>query len=147
MNQLRGTICVLTGLAGVAACGDGNAPQPQTPAEALVLRQVEAYNAHDIEAFAAFYDDRVELFNLPDSSAFSRGKASLRSNFAETFEEGKPSCEIAGHISAGSFVTVRENCTFAKTGTRKFLVTYQVEDGLIRRVWFATAPGADSTAD
>jgi len=39
-----------------------------SPAEALVQRQLEAYNAHDLEGFIATYAPGIEIFDLPDAA-------------------------------------------------------------------------------
>ncbi|MBU1377561.1 MAG: nuclear transport factor 2 family protein [Alphaproteobacteria bacterium] len=104
--------------------------------EALVQRQVEAYNAGDVQAFANTYADDVELFELgADSKPFLRGRAALIAEYGPMFAKAKPKATILHRTVSGAFVTDHERVT-AGPRTVESVAVYQVESDKIRRVWF-----------
>ena len=109
-----------------------------TPQE-LAQRQLEAYNAQDVERFAACYADDVEAYELPAGTLLFRGRDALRVRYARLFA-ANPNlhCRLTGRIAEGAFVIDQEELTGrADGGSARALAIYQVEDGRIRRVWFA----------
>ena len=109
----------------------------ETP-EAVVQRQLEAYNAHDIEAFVATYADDVQLFELPDK-VLMRGSAELRERYAERFRDTRLHADIVNRIALGDTVIDHERVrlTFPQgPGTVEAIAIYQVRDGKIINVWF-----------
>lgn len=109
---------------------------PVSPA-ALVQRQLDAYNAHDLDAFVATYSEDIELFSLPNPEGRSGGHAMLRDTYGSLFAEQKPNCRALSRIVEGTFVIDQEFCRFGEDRVLRATAIYQVEDGLIRRVWFA----------
>jgi imidazolonepropionase-like amidohydrolase len=111
-------------------------------AEAIVQRQLEAYNAHDIEAFLATYAEDVEIFSLPNSETpDTTGLAAMRQIYGEMFA-GLPdlNCQVVDRVVEGSYVIDQELCIVSAGEPRmRATAIYQVENGLIRRVWFAAA--------
>lgn len=115
------------------------APTPKTlsPA-ALVQKQIEAFNAHDLEALLATYSDELEVFELPGGQAAPSGKLALRTIYAERF---RTLPDLHGSVQAqmvsGSYVIQRERITGRGEGkgALEAVVIYQVESGLIRRLW------------
>ena len=114
---------------------DPNRLAPLSPA-ALVTRQLETYNAHDIDGFAATYSEDIELFNLPSSEPRTKGREALIQTFGRLFRDVKPNCRALSRIVEGNYVIDQEFCKFGDNHIRATAI-YQVEDGLIRRVWFA----------
>ncbi len=110
---------------------------PFSPA-ALVQQQLEAYNAGNIDAFAATYADNIELFNLPGNEPTSTGKERLISTYGRLFKEVKPHCRALSRIVEGNFVIDQEFCQFGEDRRLRATAVYQVEGKLIRRVWFAS---------
>jgi hypothetical protein len=107
--------------------------------EAVVQTQLERYNAHDLEGFAATYADDVEIFDLPGGPPKMSGKTALRDVYGRLFKQAPElRCEAAARIVEGAFVIDQEVCR-ARPAARPLRATavYQVENGLIRRVWFA----------
>jgi hypothetical protein len=110
----------------------------QTP-ESVVLRQLEAYNAHDVEAFAAAYAEEVELYDFPSFLREPKGKAGLKVHYAQRFKENPDlHASAKGQILSGPYVIHREKVT-GLAGSKEPLevvVIYLVKDGLIQKVWF-----------
>ena len=74
---------------------------PESEAEALVERQVEAFNAHDLEAFCACYSEDVLVID-GDGNEMLRGMAAFRERYRQQFE-GDAAGKIGGRLSAGSW--------------------------------------------
>ena len=112
---------------------------PDTP-ESVVQRQLDRYNARDLDGFLATYADDVEIFDLPALSKPSMaGKAAMRKVYGNLFANNAGlHCRLANRIVEGRFVIDQEVCT---TGGGKppmhAAATYEVVNGRIQRVWFA----------
>ena len=65
MVRLLSLLFVLVSLLGVESHAQSVSP------ETVVQRRVEAYNARDIDRFASFYADKVELITLATGEADS----------------------------------------------------------------------------
>ena len=112
---------------------------PIDPPETLAQRQLEAYNAKDVERFAACYADDVEAFELPAGTLLFRGREALRVRYARLFA-ANPNlhCRLTARITEGAFVIDQEELTGrADGGGARAVAIYQVEGGRIRRIWFA----------
>ncbi|HEV3410202.1 MAG TPA: nuclear transport factor 2 family protein, partial [Chthoniobacterales bacterium] len=106
--------------------------------EALVQAQLEAYNARDLEAFAATYSENAELIELPDT-VIARGAAELRERYAKVFADETLHAQVVNRIVVGNTVVDHERVsrTFAEgRGTLEAIAMYVVENGKITRVWF-----------
>lgn len=117
------------------------APSP----EDVVQRQLVAYNARDVAAFAANYADDVAVVRLPEGSpgAFT-GQERLRQVYGRAFQErADVGVKIEKRIVQGSFVVDQETFVHRWDPAQRRpagTAVYQVEDGRIRRVWFLTDP-------
>ncbi len=112
---------------------------PATP-ESVVELQLQRYNAHDVEGFAATYAQDVEIFDAPgDSRPRLVGREALRRYYDERFRRNpRLNCRVAQRIVEGNYVIDQEVCSIAPDKpTVNAAAIYQVQSGLIRRVWFA----------
>ena len=83
----------------------------ETP-EQIVQRQVNAYNAKDIDAFLDTYSDTIEIFNFPNEPTL-KGKEQLRSRFTKAFENTPTLyCEIKNRIVLGNKIIDSEHVRF-----------------------------------
>jgi hypothetical protein len=76
---LVAALLALPSLPAMAACGNTSAAS--SPAE-VVQAQVDAYNAHDVEAFATCYADDASVVDLAGKRPEVRGQAALKDAFA-----------------------------------------------------------------
>ena len=120
---------------------DGNIYQPaqilrKTP-EDIVQQQVNAYNARDLEAFLATYSPDIKIFNHPDSLLYP-GQEEMKKRYKALFENvPNLHVKIVNRITLGKFVIDQERVTgFADGRVIRAVAIYEVEDGLIKRVWF-----------
>ncbi len=105
-----------------------------TPEE-VVQRQLNAYNARDIDAFLATYSDSVEVCNFPNQLSM-KGKEEMRVTYTGLFERAPNlHAEIKNRIVIGNKV-IDEECV--RAGERFFsaVAIYEVADGKIIRVTF-----------
>jgi len=111
---------------------------PASP-EQVVQRQLDAYNAQDIEGFVATYAPDAEIFGLPPTQPRLSGHDALRAQYADLFARlPELRCAAVNRIVQGAYVIDQEVChTGASPPVLRATAVYQVDNGLIRRVWFA----------
>jgi imidazolonepropionase-like amidohydrolase len=110
---------------------------PPSP-EMVIQRQVEAYNARDIEAFLAFYADDVVVRRLPSGEIIADGRDAMRARWGKRFADNpKLLCTITQRIVHGNWIVDHELVTGVEGRPRvRAVATYEVREGLIRNVWF-----------
>ena len=129
-------VAVLAG-APVAIAAD----PPRDP-EAVVQVQLDAYNAHDIDAFMATYTNDAELFEHP-AKLLAAGSAQLRERYGARFKDPKLHATIVKRIVMGNVVIDHEKVarTFPEgTGVADAIAIYQVENGKIAKTWLILGP-------
>jgi imidazolonepropionase-like amidohydrolase len=103
--------------------------------EALVQRQLNAYNLADLEAFCATYADDVKIIGL-DGKVQIDGIAAFRSEYKPFFEKfPKVHCEVARRMVLGTFVIDEERVTGVGKEHHAAAI-YEVRDGRIATVRF-----------
>jgi imidazolonepropionase-like amidohydrolase len=109
-------------------------PSPET----VVQRQVEAYNARDIDAFLSFYADDTMVRHLPDGDVAFRGKEAMRARYGKLFADNPELfCTITNRIVHGDWVIDDELVTGVVDYPRaRAVAIYEVTGGLIRNLWF-----------
>jgi hypothetical protein len=102
--------------------------------EALAQRQLNAFNAHDLEAFAAVYDPEVELLDL-SGKVLERGTAALQARYRRRFEASPGlHCELVKRMAVGDWVVDEERITGGGPQAVHALAVYEVKGGKIARV-------------
>jgi len=105
--------------------------------KSVVQRQLEAFNARDIEALLAVYADDAEMFEHP-SKLVARGTEELRSRFASRFQEKNLFAKLVNRIEAGATIIDHEivSRTFPEgEGTLELVMIYEVRGGRIAKAW------------
>lgn len=106
--------------------------------EALVQRQLEAYNAHDLDTLLATYAENAQLFEHP-ATLLASGHSQLRARFALRFQEHNLHAHLLHRIIMDRFVIDHERVTrtFPEgPGTIELVATYEIVDSKIINVWF-----------
>ena len=114
--------------------------------ESVVQRQLDAYNAHDLDALLATYAEDAEQLEHP-STRLALGHAEIRARFATRFAESDPHAVLVNRIVSGHRVVDHERITrtFPEgRGTIELIAIYEVLEGRIRRAWFAFGPRVDA---
>jgi hypothetical protein len=106
--------------------------------EAIVQAQLDAYNAHNMDAFLATYADEAELFGFP-AIVQTTGKEAMRKRYARPFADTIARAVIVKRIVMGNTVIDHERVqiTFPDgPGVLEAIAIYEVRDGKIARVTF-----------
>ena len=105
--------------------------------EAVIQRQLDVYNAKDLEALVAIYADDAELFEHP-SKLVARGTAELRQRFSLRFQEPNLHAALLSRIVSSSTVVDHERVTrtFPEgPGEIEVVMIYEVTAGRITKAW------------
>ena len=103
--------------------------------EAVVQRQVNAYNARNIDAFMDTYAEDIELYDFP-GKLISKGKQKMKDNYASMFSNvTNLYCEIEKRIVIGNKIIDKEKVRAGKE-TIHAVAVYEVEKGKIKKVTF-----------
>ena len=107
-------------------------------AEAIVARQLGAYNARDIDAFMTAWHDNAEYFEHPDK-LLARGAADIRARHEIRFKEPDLHGKLIARISVANLVIDREVVTRnypEGRGAVDVIAIYEIEGDRIARAWF-----------
>jgi len=105
--------------------------------EAVVQRQLEAYNARDLEALLAVYAEDAQIFEHP-AKLVGSGAAALRERFGARFKEPNLHATLRHRMVLGNTVVDHElvTRTFPEgQGTIELVMIYEVQEGRIAKVW------------
>jgi len=112
---------------------------PISPLE-LVQRQLEAYNAHDLEAFVGAYSDKIQMFRMPSPEPTISGKAQLAEFYAKNrFNVPGLHAELLNRMEIGNKVVDHERVTGLRDEPFEVVCVYEVGRESIERVWFFAA--------
>src|SRR5262249_11117499 len=105
--------------------------------EAPVQRQLDAYNAHDLERFIAEYADDIRVFRPTAVEPVLVGKAAFAAHYANNrFTLPALHAELVNRIVAGNRVVDHERITGLQESVLEAIAVYEVVDGRIGTVWF-----------
>lgn len=101
-------------------------------------RQLDAYNTHDIDAFAACYTEDVQWFNLRTGELLGQGRATLHADYGAMFTAWpNVHATLTSRSVVGPVAFDREVVTGRGADPLHAMAVYDVnEHGLIAKVWF-----------
>ena len=112
------------------------AQNSKTGPENLVQKQVNGYNARNIEAFLEPYAEDAELYMFPDK-LISKGKEAMRKDYDKMFKDlPELHCEIKNRIVNGNFVIDQESVSGMAKEKLEATAIYEIKDGKISKVYF-----------
>ena len=113
------------------AFGEGSRPL------AVVQRQLDTYNAQDIDGFAAVFSEDAEVFrNIGDSEPSMKGREAIHAAYGKLFRDNpRNKSTLMGRMVQGNFVLDHELIT-GRDSEFRIIAIYEVEDGQIVRAWF-----------
>ncbi len=114
---------------------------PTAPA-AVAQRQLDAYNARDLDALLDVYADDAELLEFP-ATLLAKGTTALRERFAARFLEPNLHATLLHRIVTGDTVIDHERVTrtFPEgPGTIELTMIYEVKSGRLTRAWSIVGP-------
>jgi hypothetical protein len=110
-------------------------------AEAIVQRQLEAYNARDLERFLAEFADDVRVYRPPAAEPAISGKQAFGEFYArERFNRPTLHAELLNRMVLGNKIIDHARITGVRDEPFEMAVAYQVVDGRIAVMW-AFDPG------
>ena len=105
-------------------------------AEAVVQRQLEAYNARDLERFLAAYDEGIRMFRPPAvEPVFVCKEAVGRFYAAQRFSHVGLHAALVNRIVLGNKVIDHERISGVREQPFEVAVVYEVSNGLIVCTW------------
>ncbi|MEP6675545.1 MAG: amidohydrolase family protein, partial [Ferruginibacter sp.] len=104
--------------------------------EMLVQQQVNAYNAHNPDAFVATYSDTAIFYNFPDMSVLMKGRDQITQEYASIKNEPSLHCKILNRIVQGNKIIDQEEISIDSGKKIHAVVIYIVEAGKITKVYF-----------
>ena len=115
-----------------------SATTPEQRARQAAQRQLDAYNAGDLDAFVACYHEDVELCMLTTGEVRGRGRARLREDYSALFARcPELHATLTSRSVVGNVAFDREVVTGLRDAPVHAMAIYEVDEaGLIRRVWF-----------
>lgn len=118
----------------------GNLIKPDTLIKetplALVQRQLNAYNARDLEAFLEPYADDVELYDYTTGKLLGKGKDNMRKDYAFFKQVPELHCEIKARIIQGNVIIDKEYVTGFGGPAMEATAIYHIEGNKIKKVYF-----------
>lgn len=107
----------------------------QSTPEQLVQMQLNAYNAHDLDAFLLPYADDVEIYDFP-GKLLSKGKEQMRKDYVFITQTPKLYCHLQKRIAQGNMVIDHEEVWFGQPKPAYAVAIYIIEKGKISKVYF-----------
>ncbi|MEZ6183761.1 MAG: nuclear transport factor 2 family protein [Planctomycetota bacterium] len=109
----------------------------ESPARELAQRQLDAYNAHDLTAFAACYHPDVEVRDFPAGTLRFQGLDALKARYGPLFQNPRLHAHLVSRTVQGAVAIDTERVEGLRDGEDVSAVAiYEVEGPTIRRVWF-----------
>jgi hypothetical protein len=113
------------------------APQP------VIQAQLDAYNRHDADAFAAAYGPEAEIIELATGAVLAKGTAAIRTFYAARFQANpRLHAEVLQRVIQVPFIVDQELLTGALSapgGPERppftATVVYEVKGDRIARAW------------
>jgi hypothetical protein len=105
--------------------------------EQVVQRQLDAFNARDLDALLAAYAEDAEMYEHP-SKLLARGAAAFRERFTARFQEPNLQATLLSRTVMGHIVVDHEEVsrTFPEgAGRIRLLMIYEVQHGRIAKAW------------
>ena len=103
--------------------------------EMLAQQQLNAYNAHNLEAFLAPYAEAVELYSFPNKLEL-KGKTEMRKAYQFVTKTPKLYCRLVNRIVEGNTVIDQEEVWGFGDKPVTAIAMYVVEGGKITKVYF-----------
>jgi putative hydrolase of HD superfamily len=106
--------------------------------EQVVQRQLDAYNAKDLDAWLATYAEDAQQFEQP-GKLLAAGRAQIGARTAPRFSEPNLHAKLIRRVVMGNLVIDHEvvTRTFPEgSGTIELVCIFQVEQGLIQHASF-----------
>ncbi|RZU02551.1 nuclear transport factor 2 family protein [Rivibacter subsaxonicus] len=106
---------------------------------AFAQRQLDAYNARDLERFVREYSDDVLVYRLPGAEPVIVGKAALAEHYRKNrFNLPGLHAELVNRMVFGNKVIDQERVTGVPDAPLEVAAIYEVSPAGIAKVWFVS---------
>ena len=110
--------------------------QHPSPRE-VVNRQLEVYNAHDIDGYCALFAEDATISDYVTGQMICNGLAEIHSVYAKRFADNpKLSCTVHQRLEGPTHAIDKETVFGLPTGPLHIMAIYEVRTGLIRSLKF-----------
>lgn len=105
--------------------------------EGPVQRQLDAYNAKDLERFLAEYTEDIQVFRPPAKEPVLSGKQAVGEHYARNrFTLPNLHARLVNRMVSGNIVVDHEDITGLSEANLSAVAVYEVVDERIKTVWF-----------
>lgn len=103
----------------------------------VVNRQLDVYNAHDIEGYCALFAPDATISDLVTGQMICNGLQDIRLAYTKRFaEHPQLHCTVHQRMEGPTHAIDKETVTGLPAGPLHLLAIYEVRDGLIRSLHF-----------
>lgn len=121
-------------VATIAVCA---VPLAGMTPEELIQKQVDAYNAHDLDAFVACYGKDIEFRTLDGNVNPEKGTGALRKGYADLFKRyPELRVKVLKRIRQGAYVIDQQQAEGMGPNPITVTAIYQTDQDKIIRVWY-----------
>jgi hypothetical protein len=107
--------------------------------EGFAQRQLDAYNARDIEGFIREYTEDVIVYRLPSSEPILVGKAAFAAHYRDNrFNLPNLHAELANRMVFGNKVIDHERVLGVGNEPMEVAAIYEITSDGISKVWFVS---------
>jgi len=103
--------------------------------EQLAQKQLDYYNARDIEGFLSVYADDVEVYDQASGELVYKGIDEMRKRYTRRFQDVKLHARLDNRMILGKQAIDYEYVTSSNNPV-KAIAIYLAEETLINKVWF-----------
>ncbi len=136
------------------ATGCATAPKSAQSGEySVITAYVQAYNDRDIPAMSALMHPKIQWLSIEGSKTVivADGKADLVKQMSEYVSSpSATTSELASPVFNGQFIAVKETARWKRAngsvGQQSALSVYEIDKGLVCRVWYYPSERAAETA-
>jgi hypothetical protein len=108
--------------------------------EAFAQRQLDAYNARDLEGFIREYTEAVEVYRMPDPHPVIVGRSALAAHYRDhRFNLPDLHAKLVNRMVFGNKVIDQELVLGVPGAPLKAAAIYEVTEQGISKVWFVGA--------
>ncbi len=111
------------------------------PAERIVVAQLAAFNARNIDAFAGCFSDDIEMRDFPDHQLVVAGIKELRARYSTLFLRPGLRVESVHRFCLGEVVCDHQRIHGLHREAVELMCFFHVVDGRIVRVTYTHGPG------
>ncbi|MAA77666.1 MAG: steroid delta-isomerase [Deltaproteobacteria bacterium] len=104
--------------------------------EQLAQGQLDAYNAHDLDAFCSFFSDDIRVFDAHTGEVLFSGKKLFRERYTKTLSNSKLHCTLINRMVQENIVIDQESVVGLSEDVTHAIAIYHTSNHAICEVHF-----------